>query len=308
MLWLVFAVALAIILYGFINWSAQKDLRDCGRSVVDDEFREALLAEISRRLAAGEDKKSPRLWAKAARLHYFSGRLDDAIANAKNYAAAVPGDSEGWAELAEYCLTWRRWPEARQAAAQALALKNTDDYRALAARAAMLDGDFAAARRELAAWRELDNTRLARQPPQRHFCEQPLPAGKLIPDPVLVYYENVCAALAGEPADAQKFRENNPDFWDAMLETRLPLVVAAKSPEILPFPPAQAVGAQTLALANFTDDWRKQLLTARAALAENFLPQIVIVICPDAPTRRAALAALAKFSEKHDKETADERR
>ncbi|GHV19787.1 hypothetical protein AGMMS49959_05710 [Planctomycetales bacterium] len=288
MLWLIFAVVLAIIFYQFLNWSAQKETRDWARAAHDRVFRDALTAAWEAKIASGD--AGGALWSQCGQLYYFAGRLGDAVAAAEKYTAAAPLDAEGWAELAEYNLLACRLDAARQAIKQALTRRERDDYRALAARIELQRGDLTAAANELTAWRKLDAERMARPAPApRWFAYQQIPRGEIVPDPAIAYYEAVLAALRGTD-DAARLAVENPDFWEAMLCTRLVPLIAQNAPDLPPFTPDAAAYATQIRAEKSTliDD----LAPVRRTLAEKLLPQIVVVVCADADTREAVVKEL----------------
>ncbi|MDR0867550.1 MAG: hypothetical protein LBP75_03620 [Planctomycetota bacterium] len=298
MLWLIFAVVLAIIFYQFLNWSAQKETRDWARAADDRVFRDALTAELQAKIASGDAAKDAALWSKCGQLYYFAGRLNAAVAAAEKYAAAAPLDAEGWAEAAEYNLLAGRLDAARQAIKQALARRERDDYRALAARIELQRGDLTAAATELTAWRKLDAERMARPATApRWFAYQQIPRGEIVPDPAIAYYEAVLAALRGTD-DAARLASENPDFWEAMLRTRLVPIIApitTNAPEPPPFAP-DAYATQIYA-EKFDATLIDKLAQVRRTLAEKLLPQIVVVVCADADTREAVVKELGEGNE-----------
>ena len=300
-----------MVFYSFVCWTVRRGLRDCERAYSDADFREERVAALNRELAgenSGDAKKAEK-FCERARLHVFAGRISAALADAETYTRLRPGDSEGWAELGEYALIGGRAGTALDAARRALALRETDDYRALALRACLYLKDLDGAARELSAWETLDAARVANPPqPHRWSLFAQMPPAKVVRDPALDYYRAVLTARRGDCDAARRINaalaEDNPGYheavhrarWQALLapvtlseNAAVPLFPEEARAEALARAAAQGVYAVTLTIpAAMEAAENARIMTALRAMRENLtsepMPQIITLLCPDQET------------------------
>lgn len=119
-----------MLVYYFVIWTVQRDFRDHERLVDDAPFRAQKIAELNTAIIT--QPHSAKLWHRRARLHYYDNNFPAAVADAIQYSALKPDDSEGWAEQADYALLAGQKNVATNAITNALKINSANaDYQAI---------------------------------------------------------------------------------------------------------------------------------------------------------------------------------
>lgn len=311
-----------MLFYAFVCWMIRRGLRDAARAFYDPDFRDARIAELGEKLAG----ENPGVLRERAQLYYYAGKMAEAAADARAYAAQNPSDAEGWAELAEYELASGRAEAARDAARAAetgltaaagrenARARRRDDYLALRLRACLYMNDLENAGAALAEWEKSDAERVAQTPaPHRWSWLAQMPQAEIRPDPAVKFYRAVYCARAGKDAEAaalaRELRQEVPDFLDAINRTRC---LAVLTPEAIPGAesvPAEAGETLEKALAaaearrvyavscrlTASGDAARAVAEAFAAWQDaHFFPHLAFIVCTDAPTREALSPAASE--------------